>query len=125
MNNQFEFESKEFENYMERIRSESKQIIEKIILEYSPIKIGDDIETISFGRKTVLRVSTIELCAIDQWGYPGDKLSFNYYGLLLSKSGKPMKNRKPVWFSSFIKNKKRYDMPSYNRVNIKKAKMQD
>ncbi len=119
----FEFESKELQDFMKNIAESSCKLIDEIIKENSPIQIGEDVRTIQYaGNIEILRVTKITLWAIDSWGNPGKKLSFEYEGLPLRKNGEPMKHRNPVWFDAFEKKDKKYYMPSYNRIKVKSAK---
>lgn len=121
---QFEFNNDVLQSFMRKIREESLTLIDNIIKKYSPIQIGEDAETTDYKKDSlILRVTKIELYAIDSWGGPGERLSFVYQGIPLKKNGEPMKQRRPIWFSSFIKNGKKYYMPSYNRFLIAEAKM--
>lgn len=123
MNTQFEFTSSQLSAYMDKIRKESQCLIDELIVKYSPIQKNEDVETVRFGELQVLRVTKITLLAVDSFGHPGEKLSFSYEGLPLTKKGDPMKNRNPIWFSAFRKEGKKYHMPSYFRVGIKTARM--
>jgi len=106
----FEFESLELSEFEMKIRKESKSLIEKIIKEHSPIQIGDIVNE--------LKVIRVRLYGIDCWGSPFSKMSFSYEGIPLKKDGTPIKNRKPIWFSSFEKDGNRIEMPSYLRKEI-------
>ncbi len=123
MNTQFEFTSSRLTSYMDKIGKESRSLIEELVVKYSPIQIAEDIESIISGELQILRVIKITLFGIDSWDALGEKLSFSYEGMPLTKKGNPMKNRKPIWFSAFRKEGKKYHMPSYNRIEIKTARM--
>uniref|UniRef100_A0A6M3J360 Uncharacterized protein n=1 Tax=viral metagenome TaxID=1070528 RepID=A0A6M3J360_9ZZZZ len=120
----YHFFSNELQRYQYKIHLDSVKIIDNIIKKFSPIQVDENVETIDYGKEPeMLRVTKIELMAVDSWGAPGQKLSFRYEGMPLSKTGKPMKNRKPKWFGAFRKDGKYYDCPSYNRIKIVPAKM--
>jgi hypothetical protein len=119
----FEFNNGALQSFMRKISKESLALIDNIIEKYSPIQIGEDVETVTYNGTQTLRVTKIELYVIDSWGGPGERLSFVYQGIPLKKNGKPMKQRKPIQFSVFIKNNEKYWMPSYNRFLITEAKM--
>ena len=119
----FEFKSKRLSRCMSRLEIESQFLIDAIIAERSPIQVGENVETICGSVSQTLRVVSVTLHAVDSWSYPGDRLSFVYEGLPLTKKGVPMRGRKPIEFNTFFKNGKRYSMPSYNRVEIKSARM--
>lgn len=122
--NQFEFVSAELSRFQAKIDKDSTALIAKIIKAHSPIQIGECVDSFECGvYKQVLQVSKIKLCAVKSWGFPGDKLSFAYEGLPLKKDGSVMKNRKPIRFSAFRKDGKKYHMPSYNRLQIATARM--
>ena len=125
--NEYVFLSDELHDYLRKIRNESKELIDKIIKENSVIQLGENVEVVPyFKEKTkIVRVTTIKLMAISLWGEPGERLSFYYEGVPLSKSGEPMKNRKPEWFGTFIKDGKKYHCPSYLKVKIIPAKMHE
>jgi len=118
-----EFENDELSEYKSKIWHESKELIEKIIKEQSPIQVGEDVEIVSYRDSDFvkMRVTTVKLMAIDSWGEPGRSLSFYYEGVRLSKKGEPMKGRNPERFSSFRKDGKEYSSPSYFRVEIAPA----
>lgn len=120
---QYEFESSEYSEYKSKIWNESNKLIKKIIKEHSVIQVGDDVEIVDFQKNKILRVVTIKLMAVSSWGEAGEKLSFYYEGVPVAKNGKPIKNRKPIWFGTFIKNDKKYHCPSYRRVEITSAKI--
>ena len=124
MNAQFEFRSNRLTQFMEKINKESRFLINKIVELYSPIQKDEDVEVIRYlGDPQILRVIEITLFAVSLYGSPGDKLSFLYKGIPLTKKGGPMKNRKPIMFDTFLKNNKKYHMPSYFKVEIKPARM--
>ena len=112
----FEFESSELRAFEKKINDRSEQLIEKTIREKSPIQIGDIVIELYGGQK--LQVTSIKLYGIDDWGLSFSQMSFSYEGLPLKKDDTPIKNRKPIWFSSFIFNGVEYHMPSYNRKKI-------
>lgn len=119
----FEFKSKELSKYMSKIEVESKTLIDAIVANKSPIQVGENIEAFLFLEPQPTRVVSVSLYAVSSWGYPGDRLSFEYEGMPLTKKGVPMRGRNPIQFNTFFKNGKRYSMPSYNRVGIKPARM--
>ena len=123
----FEFESNELEKFKRDIRNQSLDLINKLVKKHSPIKIGETVNTwpswSTENEAEKLIVTEIILMAVDSWGYPGDKLSFEYEGAPLKKNGEKMKNRKPIWFNCFKKNAKRYHMPTYNRVEVTTARL--
>ena len=121
-NQQFEFESVELGVFAQKIRDESRKLIEETIKKHSPIQI-DDIVTECYGEKQKLQVTEINLYGIDAWESSFARMSFSYWGLPVKKNGSPMLNRKPVWFSTFIFNGVKYNMPSYNRKEIINATM--
>ena len=123
--NEYYFTSTELQEYMYKIRDESKGLIEKIIKEKSVIQVGEDVEVCYAGKNKFVRVAIIKLMATSSWGYPGESLSFYYEGVPLSKNGEPMKNRKPEWFGTFFKNGKKYHCPSHLRVKIITAQMHE
>lgn len=123
-NYNYHFKTDKLWKYRQKIEKESKELIEILIKNHSPIQLGEDVETISFGEETeMMRVTAVELMAVSNLGFPGDKLSFYYEGIPLGKNGKPMKNRKPKCLGAFIKNGQWYYCPSYYRVKIIPAKM--
>lgn len=120
----FEFKSEEFERFKRKIYEDSDALIKKMIKENSPIKLDEDVKVFEYRDEIqMLRVSKIEVWAISSWGCQGDRLSFDYHGLPLKKNGEPMKNRKPIWFNCFEKDGKRYHMPSYSRIKVIRAHM--
>lgn len=120
------FVSEELTKFKNEIRNKSIKLIDKIIKEKSVIQIGEDVEIIQYNKyNKILRVTTIKLMAISSWGEPGEKLSFYYEGRPLSKNGELIKNRKPEWFGTFIKNGIKYHCPSYLRVTIVPAKIHE
>ena len=126
MNLPFEFRADELSEYMIETEKHSAILIKNLIEKYSPIQVGDHILGIDNRKEMPLQVNKVELFAInDSWNFrcPGQKLSFSYLGIPLTKKGTPMKGRKCVWFSSFIKDGKKIRMPSYDRIQIKSARM--
>jgi len=114
----YEFESSKYSEYKSEVWHKSNNLIEKIIKEKSIIQIGEDVETIYAGKNTFLRVTTIKLMAVSRFSERGHKLSFYYEGIRLAKNGEPMKNRKPEWFGTFIKNGQIYHCPSSLRLEV-------
>lgn len=99
-------------------------LIEKIVKEYSPIQKDEIIDWVKYnGNVEKLKVARVILMAVDSWGCLGGRLSFAYWGMPLTKKGKVAKNRKQIYFYSFYKNGKKYHMPSYNRLEVKTARM--
>lgn len=123
MGKQFEFKCNKLMECIHKIDKESQLVIDEIIERYSPIQKGEDVLTVYFGKEKILKVTKITLCAQSSWGWPKFPLSFEYEGKLLTKSGDVMKKRKPVHFRSFIKYGKTINMPSYNRVRLRSARM--
>jgi len=121
--NNIEFIHEGLRVYMLKISEESDSLIKKIIEEYSPAQTGDDVVVSVLGQPQSLRVTEVNLEAVDSCGWPGGRLSFSYKGIPLTKKGEPMKNRKQVLFSHFMKDGKKYSMPSYYRVQIVPARM--
>jgi hypothetical protein len=119
-----EFKNKELNKFTDKIEKESIILINEIIKNHCPIKIGEKIKTIYYRDRVMwLIVSKITLMAVDSWGWHGNKLSFSYEGIPIKKNGEPMKNRKPVWFDHFEKKGKIYSTPSYSRLIVDSAKM--
>ena len=121
----FEFESRELVKYQRKIREQSQKLIEKIIKGKSPIQIGENVETCTMANIQLLKVVDITLQAVDSFGTAGNLLSFGYTGMLLKANHEIMKNRKPIYFSTFTKNGTKYTMPSYFRIQIRSANMFD
>jgi len=120
----FDFQYPELPAFVERIEKESESLIKKIISEKSPVQIGDDVVMVHGGG--TLRVSHIDLMAVASCGWPNfEKLSFEYYGMRLTKTGNIAKNRKQVRFNAFLFNGEKYFMPSYNRIEIGTANMRN
>ena len=119
----FEFQYHELPAFVERVEAESASLIKKIIREFSPVQIGDDVVVIHVIHGGILRVSHIGLMAVASCGHPDfGKLSFEYHGRRLTKNGAISKNRNPVYFNAFLFNGAEYFMPSYNRIKIGAAK---
>lgn len=119
----FSFKSEKLRTYMDKVRHESAILIDELIKEHSPIQKGDDVEVIDWGVPTMCRITDVRLAAKSSFGCPKSDLSFCYYGIFLSKKGVPMKNRKEIYISAFIKNGEEYIMPSYNRLEVIPAVM--
>jgi len=121
---QFEFESAELDTLENRIKELSRMLIEKTIRLKSPIQVGDIVTEWYGEEKQKLQVTEISLYGVDDWGSPFSRMSFAYWGVPVKKDGiTPMLNRKPIWFSSFVFDGKKYNMPSYNRNQIVVATM--
>lgn len=119
MADEYFFEDESFSDYLRKIKNDSFKLIEKIIKKHSVIQVGENVEVIMYNSDNIkMRVTTVKLMAINSWGGAGTELSFYYEGIPLSKNGKPMKNRNPQWFGTFIKDGKKYHCPSYLRVEI-------
>ena len=118
-----EFINKELDEFANEIKEKSIKLINKIIKNHCPIKIGEKIKSLYGKEETWLIVSKITLMAVDSWGWHGNRLSFSYEGIPVKKNGEPMKKRKPLWFNCFEKNGKIYNTPSYSRLIVDSAKM--
>ncbi len=121
-----EFKSSELFAFKQKAIDEFKQIKENLIARHSPIQVDDVVLTpTSIGvaedwnpTQQKVRVTKVFLFAQHWWGGIGEALSFEYEGVLLSKTGEPMKNRKPIRFSSADKDSKRVKMPSYMKHEL-------
>jgi hypothetical protein len=118
-----EFKNKELTEFQDKIDKESCDLINKIIKEYCPISVGEEIKTLWGEVEEWMVVTKIDLMAINSWNYPGERLSFEYKGIPLKKIRIPMKNRKSKWFGCFEKDGKIYNTPSYSRIIIIPARM--
>ena len=123
INNQIEFFDKKLFNYMEKIKNDSTLLIDEIIKKYSPVQIGEEVLDISWSRNRKVKIVKITLMVMKYSGYPGNRFSFSYEGKLLTKKGEIAKNRKAVDILHFMKNGKKYYIPSYLRLRMVSARM--
>lgn len=111
---------------LEALRTEmflrSRDLLDKITEEKSPIKKGDVCEFCFYGNCVKVQITRVQLFAISLSGDPGHEYHFKYQGHPLNKKGEMIKGRKELSSMGLVRfNGVEYVIPSYLEVPVAPA----